>query len=367
MKDVKDDKDANNKRKRLTNDEYIAIRNSIDKDYFIDFYLHNCNDNICKEFNIRLSTIGRLLKDFDFKINEQQFKEKCRIATEQRCLAILGVKNPYQDKQVKDKIKHTNLERYGVENVFASEDIKCKIKQTNLDKYGVEYNMQRQDVRDKAKQTCMQLYGVDNYAKSSEFLEKSNSTKMQKYGKINIGQFGSEEHAKSIYTKYGVQYVSQSDEIKQRIKHTNLERYGVEWFSQCQQHQQQLKSQYTFNNILFDSLPELAVYIYCVDHNITIYRPNIKFEYYVQNKKHYYFPDFIIDNALVEIKGDHFFDSDGHMCNPFDHSYDELYEAKHQCGLQNNVQFWTSSDYDKHLKYFNQHYNKFDFMINIQR
>ena len=49
------------------------------------------------------------------------------------------------------------------------------------------------------------------------------------------------------------------------------------------------------------------------------------------------------------------------MQNPYDHSMDELYKAKHQCALQNNVQFWTSKEMQPILEYVNTTYG-FDFL-----
>lgn len=110
--------------------------------------------------------------------------------------------------------------------------------------------------------------------------------------------------------------------------------------------------QYNYNNILFDSIPEIAVYIYYTDHNIPIqYQPGIYFEYNFDNTTHKYFPDFIIDGKIIEIKGNHFFKEDGTMCNPFDHSQDAKYEAKHQCGLANGVVFWRNNEYKFAIDY----------------
>lgn len=51
-----------------------------------------------------------------------------------------------------------------------------------------------------------------------------------------------------------------------------------------------------------------------------------------------------IDDILVEVKGDQFFKEDGTMQNPYDHTQDDLYEAKHQCMIDNNVYIFTSND-----------------------
>lgn len=35
----------------------------------------------------------------------------------------------------------------------------------------------------------------------------------------------------------------------------------------------------------------------------------------------------------------------------FDHTLDGLYEAKHQCGIKNNVKFLRHADIEKYIKY----------------
>jgi hypothetical protein len=52
-----------------------------------------------------------------------------------------------------------------------------------------------------------------------------------------------------------------------------------------------------------DSSYELAFVIYNIDHKIIFERNNNGFEYYIDNIKHKYYPDFIIDNVYYEIKG----------------------------------------------------------------
>lgn len=52
-----------------------------------------------------------------------------------------------------------------------------------------------------------------------------------------------------------------------------------------------------------DSSYELAYVIYCLDHNIQIERCKEYFEYEYQGKKHRYYPDFVVNDEIVEIKG----------------------------------------------------------------
>lgn len=56
-----------------------------------------------------------------------------------------------------------------------------------------------------------------------------------------------------------------------------------------------------------DSSYELAFLIYCLDHEIKIERNREGFEYVFENKKHLFYPDFIVDGKYVEIKN---FESD---------------------------------------------------------
>ena len=49
-------------------------------------------------------------------------------------------------KDILEKMKITNLEKYGVENVFSNHNIQQKIKNTCLKNYGVEYPIQNESI-----------------------------------------------------------------------------------------------------------------------------------------------------------------------------------------------------------------------------
>ena len=76
------------------------------------------------------------------------------------------------------------------------------------------------------------------------------------------------------------------------------------------------------------------------------------------NEEHQYWPDFLVDGQLFELKGDQFLKEDGTWQNPYDHSLDALYEAKHQCAITNNVKILYYKDYKKYLDYIKQKYGK---------
>lgn len=102
-----------------------------------------------------------------------------------------------------------------------SSQIKESRKRTMLDRYGVEYPIQNKHIRDKIDKTNLNKYGVTNVAKNDTIRKKiSDSLKAPSI------------QAKRIATsleKYGTQYPSQSQAIKDKTAKTNLEKYGVKY------------------------------------------------------------------------------------------------------------------------------------------
>jgi hypothetical protein len=232
-----------------------------------------------------------------------------------------GYATSLSSKETQDKIKQTFIRKYGVSNPYAAESVKEKIKQNNLEQYGVENPQQRDDVKQKTATTNLELYGNTCVMQSESVKSKVRQTMQERYGSDNI--FGSE---------YG----------KQKIKETNLERYGVE--NPQQNHDIHVKTlkHYKYNSLNFDSSWELAVYIYCIDHNISIIRESVRFKYINSNGvESYYFPDFEIEGHIVEIKGGQFLDKNNKLKD----------KAKQKCIDEHNVELWIKSDVQKYIQY----------------
>ena len=148
-----------------------------------------------------------------------------------------GVENPFQSDVIKDKIKQTNLERYGVEHALQSEAIKNKFKQTNLERYGVENPFQSKEIQNKFKQTNLERYGVEHALQSEAIKNKFKQTSLKRYGVENPMQLDSikEKSKQTCLNKYGVKHPTQSQEIRNKVKQTNLEKYGVEYPTQSKE------------------------------------------------------------------------------------------------------------------------------------
>jgi hypothetical protein len=225
----------------------------------------------------------------DYYLQSELGREKVRKTNLER----YGVEWHLQSEEIKDKIIKTNLARYGVENPFANKGVQEKIKQTNLEKYGTEYASQSEEVKDRIKQTNIKKYGVDSPLKSEIVKEHSRETCIK---------------------KYGVDNVRKSDYCKDKIRQTNFEKYGDTNFLRSNYFKENClhsHRDYFYNNIYFDSSYEIVFYKYCIDKNIKIIREprDIKLYYYIDNTKHYYYPDFkiILNNNeyLVEISSNY--------------------------------------------------------------
>lgn len=58
-----------------------------------------------------------------------------------------------------------------------------------------------------------------------------------------------------------------------------------------------------YKNFFCSSTYELAFIIYCLDHNISIIRNTKYYEYEYKGKTHKYYPDFLVNDEFIEIKG----------------------------------------------------------------
>ena len=299
-----------------------------------------------------------------------------------------GADQTMKVKELADKVRNTNIERYGFESALKNKDVRNKIKKTNLERYGVENVFENKDIQKKLKEGFIKKYGTSNVMEVEQIKEKIKETNKRKYGsEWYLGTDQCKNATKNFFNDvYGVDHPSQVKEIQEKKEKTNIERYGhragktfnndtnkltmierygVEHVLQNPEIRKRSQYRYTYNNILFDSKPEIALYIYLMENNINFeYQPDIKFEYEYCGKIHYYMPDFRINDEYVEIKGDHFF-KDGKMICPFrnknwsDETYNNicgLYESKYQCMIKNNIKILKSHDYRKYLDYVKEKY-----------
>ena len=113
------------------------------------------------------------------------------------CLEKYGVENVTQNEIIKEKIKKTNLRRYGVESSLQlpntrkkmreyaelhSDEITNKREATNIKKYGCKNPFGNKNIKEKIKKTVFDKYGVTYVSQSDEIKEKVKTTCIERYG-----------------------------------------------------------------------------------------------------------------------------------------------------------------------------------------
>ena len=120
--------------------------------------------------------------------------------------------------------------------------------------------------------------------KETDYRINKLSVSKKNYHKTHEGTFTGKHHSEETKKKLS--------ESQLKVNHANHNRY-----SKC-------KKGY-FDGIFFMSTWELAYYIYIKNNfpYLDIRKCVDRFQYEYEGKKHYYTPDFIVNNCIIEIKG----------------------------------------------------------------
>lgn len=201
---------------------------------------------------------------------------------------------------------------------------------------------------DKRQKTLNNLHikNVEQKIKDG-WIEKSKKTRQLKYGAY-FSKEKIEKTNKTLIEKYG----SLENAYKQRyekIQNVFQSKYGTKYPLMFYSHKK-----YGFDNNLFDSSWELAYYIWLKDKGISFEYHTQKIEYIGDDgKNHIYFPDFIVNGKIVEIKGDHFFNEKG---EPFNKYTKRSWKAKYDLILQKGGQIFRFEDIKPYLSYVKENY-----------
>lgn len=293
---------------RITSLEDLKLKNFgntfMRRNYAV-YYCEKCN----KESKTRMFTLI------------QNNKLVCHV-----CMIEKSVINKYGSKEnflkcKSEASKKTCQEKYGVDNVFQLDSVKKKIK-ANIAKNDPDYRKRVE----KAKNTCLDRYGVTNGGASKQALEKIMKTKKEKYN--DSFYTNRQKSAKTFKSHYNTpeskqelkekriqgrinNYGTKENYINTMLEHqrkTCQEKYGVEYYSQYPGRQIKgfSRFKYYYDDYVFDSSWELAYYIWLKDQNVEFTVHPFPIDYYDEEKQKYrkYFPDFIVADEYIEIKGD---------------------------------------------------------------
>ena len=264
------------------------------------------------------------------------------------------------------KLEESNLKKYGVKNVFQLNDVKEKSKKTSLERYGYEAPQSSDIVKQHQKETWQKTLGADNPFLSKECREKAKQTNIEKYGAENI--FDLKSFQNKIQQTYEERYGGhpmKTKECKEKRKKTCLEKYGAnspmgnddiikKMLKTKDENRSWGRKIYLYNGVHYDSSWEIMFVIFCEENNIKVKRNEcFYFEYYDNEKKHRYFPDFIAeDGHFIEIKGTHLLGK-----NPFNLK-DSRSVAKYQCMIDNDVEILSGEFFAPLLKKYPKRFFK---------
>lgn len=124
-----------------------------------------------------------------------------------------------------ERIKQTMLDRYGVEHALQRTESKEKFKNTFNNRSEEQNKVSRQ----KRVKTCQEKYGADNPLQSEEIKAKVRATNMQRRG-CEFAMQSEEVKAKNRETllrKYGADNASRVEEFKNKRVATIQDKFGV--------------------------------------------------------------------------------------------------------------------------------------------
>ena len=276
--------------------------------------------------------------------------------------------HPEKQEEKKRKRAKTNLERYGVENPSNLAEVKNKIskKLTALNNDPIT----KQQINEKRELSNVEKFGVIYPSLRKDILEEGLATQRAKLGYIGWEnkemqkQAEAKAHTEEAEAKrrattkaiYGVEYASQNEAIKQKVKETYMSNTGYDH----PQHNPEIihsNKGYIFEDIHFDSSWELAYFIWLRDnHKEFIYHPDLYMDYIdEEGEQRTYQPDFLVEGTFYEIKGDQFFND---KMEPYNRYTKSFWWNKYNALIENNVVIIKIDEAKKYLKYIKDNYGK---------
>ena len=176
-----------------------------------------------------------------------------------------------------------------------------------------------------SKECLSKIHTENNKGGTPESIKKAKHTRYIRYGNENYQNV--EKIKQTCQERYGVNNPAQTEKSKQKFHETLLKKDN---------HRFGELGNYAiyYNNEKFDSKSELLFYYWCIENKYDIIKNPQPIEYLINDTKHLYYPDFIVNGKYVEIKGDHLIDAEGYLLN-FTNGH-RLIE-KTQCLKDNNV------------------------------
>lgn len=330
-----------------------------------NYYLKTCGKKSCLTTLAQNNLKNSIMEKYGVE-NISQL-ESIKRKKEDTMLKHYGVRHLMQDPNYRKQKEDELFEIYGVRNVSQLQTIKDKKKATTRKNYGSDTYFTSEEGIKRTKETLLKKYGVDNVSKSDIIKEKKIQTTLKNWGVENPFQAEAlkTKSKETCLKKYGAEYVSQNPEVRSRIVETNKRNHGGTFNLQLPVVINKARARYTYNEDIFDSKEELAIYIYCLDNNIPIKRESVQYTYEVDGEECTYRVDLEIEGKPYEFKGPMMIDDAGvwipdpwTRCHLESKNQIELLEKeyrkfaeKQKCAIANKVTVLEEKDAEIYMNY----------------
>ena len=202
----------------------------------------NCTNSDCR--NIFKKSFKYLIKNGSFCMQCSKGKNKKSVIFNWALLkSYCSEKNINLDRDFSKEKLGVCVRITGIcENEHCENNFDCKFR--NLIKFGALckdcFYSKRTDI---TKKSNKEKYGVEFVSQVPEIRQRAEDTMLEKYGVKYTTQSKElfEKMKNNNMHKYGCEHVMQNNNFKQKIKETCLEKYGVEFVSQVPEIRQKIK------------------------------------------------------------------------------------------------------------------------------
>ena len=336
---------------------------------FLGIQIYDFHNSLSENIShyIKNEDCEKLINYVKSKSTKERRDEMVRFTSNKK----FGCDYPLQSKDVKSKIKDTNLERYGVANPHQNEEIKKRAEETNLIKYGAKNPFQADDFREKADNSLIKKYGsLENYKEYQR--NKSKATKLEKYGNENY--VNTDKYKETCLEKYGEDNIFKTQYFREKREQTSLLKYGTPLPMNCEEVREHTRETWSnktdeeiknimekhfhkwiFNGLRFDSKWEIIYYFYLISNNIK-FKMQVPLSYKEGNKDRTYLCDFyLIDtDELIEIKNPRCLDENGNLKTFYKNDSQSKLNAKNKCMIDNNVKILSKNEMKPYVDYFRE-------------
>ena len=169
---------------------------------------------------------------------------------DKRCIyrVCLSCYDKYLIPKMKDQREKAILEKYGVSNVANIPGVSEQRKKTSMERYGFDNPMKNNNIKDKVKASWKNKTDDD----INVIVSERERTKLKRYG---ISTYNNRTKTKeTIINMYGVENISQLEDIKNKKVQTTLNNFGVDYPQQSDEVRRKTKESFFINYGVYHAL-----------------------------------------------------------------------------------------------------------------